>query len=433
MNSLIKSICVLLTTFLLSPTAVADVLVGSWAGDSVRRYDDAGTYLGDFVPPGSGGLNLPDGMDFGADGNLYVSSSLSNQVLRYDGTTGAFIDAFVNSGLSAPGNLKFGPDGFLYVCNKNTGQVLRFDPGDGSLIDVFASGGGLVNPVGLLWDGGLLYVADFNGGAVRRYDATTGAYVDNFAAVSTPLILNHDLNGNILVSGHVFDNIQSYATDGTFLGNFLSGGTVDCPVGYVFTSQSEVIVASWQNHRLLRYDAQTGSFLGEFASGNGLLQPNDVLLMPQTAEVAPETVTVTRGELASGNSSDLNASDNSDLIVRRRGNDIQARTQFEIQSTSPFATASEIEVQLEGSVFARSTVEQTIELFDFEAGTWVTIDTRAASRLTDTTATVVAPGSSNRFIETGSQSIRARISFLSIVARQRFSSNTDLFQWKITQ
>ena len=170
------------------PAAFSDLLVGSWQTNSIRRYDDNGNYLGDFVPPGNGGLDLPDGMAFGPDGNLYVSSSDSNQILRYNGQSGRFIDVFAEAGLSAPGNLQFGPDQMLYVCNKNTGEVFRFDPKDNSSLTVFASGGGLNNPVGLLWKDGLLYVADFAGGAIRRYDAQTGAFVDLFATVPTPLM-----------------------------------------------------------------------------------------------------------------------------------------------------------------------------------------------------------------------------------------------------
>jgi hypothetical protein len=46
----------------------------------------------------------------------YVSSSASDQVLRYDVQTGAFINAFVptgSGGLSEPEGLAFGPDGNL--------------------------------------------------------------------------------------------------------------------------------------------------------------------------------------------------------------------------------------------------------------------------------------------------------------------------------
>ena len=49
-------------------------------------------------PPGSGGLVRAQGLTFGPDGNLYVSSSVNDQVLRYDGSTGAFLDAFVSQG-----------------------------------------------------------------------------------------------------------------------------------------------------------------------------------------------------------------------------------------------------------------------------------------------------------------------------------------------
>jgi hypothetical protein len=47
-----------------------------------------------FVAPGSGGLQFPSGMTFGPDGHLYVSSAGSNQVLRFNGQSGAFIDVF---------------------------------------------------------------------------------------------------------------------------------------------------------------------------------------------------------------------------------------------------------------------------------------------------------------------------------------------------
>src|SRR5262249_14233741 len=73
-----------------------------------------------FVAAGSGGLNVPVGVTFGADGNLYVVSNGTDQVLRYQGPSGAspgaFMDAFVSiTGASAPNSLTFGPDGNLYV------------------------------------------------------------------------------------------------------------------------------------------------------------------------------------------------------------------------------------------------------------------------------------------------------------------------------
>lgn len=262
------------------PLAARELLVGSWNTHSIRRYDlSTNSYLGDLVPSGSGGLSLPDGMDFGPDGNLYVASSNTNAVLRYNGQTGAFQGAFATQSLNMPGNLKFGPDGRLYVSNKATGQVLRFDPQTGGLIDVFASGGGLQQPVGLLWDDGLLYVSDFSGNAIRRYDATTGAFMGTFATVNSPLILNLDAQGHLLVSSHQDSMIWRYdTTTGTRLGPALVGGQVSCPVGHLF-ADGELIVASWQNHRLLRYAAD-GTYIQTIAAGGALRLPNDLLLRP---------------------------------------------------------------------------------------------------------------------------------------------------------
>jgi sugar lactone lactonase YvrE len=258
-----------------------DLLVGSWATHSIRRYSLDGTFLGDFVPAASGGLNTPDGMDWGPDGDLWVSSSGTNSVLRFDGESGDFLGAFA-TGLAGPGNLKFGPDGMLYVCNKNLGQVVRFDPAAGpSSKEVFATGGGLQNPVGLLWVDALLYVSDFSGRAIRKFDAETGVSAGNFVTQNSPLILNLDKVGNLLVSTHTGDSVRRFnLTTGAVMPNFTVGGPIDCPVGHLFAPDGQMIVASWQNHRLLRYDGDTGAYIGPFASGSGLQLPNDLLLTP---------------------------------------------------------------------------------------------------------------------------------------------------------
>ena len=95
-----------------------------------------GAFLGVFVAAGSGGLDGPQGIAFGADGHLYVSSSVTNTILRYDGSTGAFLDAFVpaaaNGGLSTPAGLTFGPDGNLYVASPWNFRVDKYVPRKGA-------------------------------------------------------------------------------------------------------------------------------------------------------------------------------------------------------------------------------------------------------------------------------------------------------------
>jgi hypothetical protein len=79
--------------------------------------------------------------------------------LRFDGTTGAFVDAFVSAGdggLSRPRDLVFGPDSNLYVSSFGTGDIFRYNGTTGTFMDDFvaAGSGGLGGPTFLLFGEG---------------------------------------------------------------------------------------------------------------------------------------------------------------------------------------------------------------------------------------------------------------------------------------
>jgi hypothetical protein len=95
-------------------------------GGGILRFEgqdgpNPGAFLGTFVAPGSGGLEHPLSVIFGPGGNLYVGSAglkagdygaspHTSEVLRYDGTTGAFLGTFVaadSGGLRFPQTLLF--------------------------------------------------------------------------------------------------------------------------------------------------------------------------------------------------------------------------------------------------------------------------------------------------------------------------------------
>jgi sugar lactone lactonase YvrE len=101
---------------------------GDFPPGAVLRFEgpsgkNPGAFLGTFVAGGSGGLANPNGILFGPDGDLYVASSVqsgtqgvliaepgTSEVLRYDGTTGAFLGTFVtpdSGGLRSPFFLTF--------------------------------------------------------------------------------------------------------------------------------------------------------------------------------------------------------------------------------------------------------------------------------------------------------------------------------------
>src|SRR5262249_14567824 len=147
----------------------------SSVGASVVRFDSqTGAFLNYFVAPSSAGIRTPGFMVFGPDGNLYVGNVHESSILRYYGPnaatpgapdpaprqSGAYFVPPVGGGLDAPQGLTFGPDGNLYVASSNwftngngpnyvgdcpPGAVLKFEgpsgPNPGALLGTFVPGG----------------------------------------------------------------------------------------------------------------------------------------------------------------------------------------------------------------------------------------------------------------------------------------------------
>jgi WD40 repeat protein len=185
----------------------ADLYVSSFNTNVVKRFDGAtGAFIDDFVADDpttfdvdeSGGLDGPAGLVIGPDGNFYVSSRLTNTVLLY-GATGAFIRTFVaddpatvdvdeDGGLEQPGGLAFGPDNHLYVSSSATNQVLRYDGISGQFLGAFVTdnpitqqideSGGVNSPRDLAFGpDGTLFVASNGTDNVLLYSGATGQFL----------------------------------------------------------------------------------------------------------------------------------------------------------------------------------------------------------------------------------------------------------------
>lgn len=106
-----------------------------------RRCKTGPVELALLVPSGSGGLTKPFYTTLDDD-LLYVSSHDSNEVIRYDAETGEFIDVAIVSGaggLAGPRGLDFASDGNLYVASSLSNEVLVFNR-DGEFLHVLAAG-----------------------------------------------------------------------------------------------------------------------------------------------------------------------------------------------------------------------------------------------------------------------------------------------------
>ncbi|MBC7969772.1 MAG: PEP-CTERM sorting domain-containing protein [Verrucomicrobia bacterium] len=177
-NRLQASVLLSIFTLLgaLASKADAALLIGNTQGNDIVIFDEStGTFQGNFVTPGLGGLQSPDALTIGPDGSLYVSSGgnsglnlfdpaypQDSAILRYS-LTGEFLGvAASGGGLTRPYGNAFAPDGSLFVSSFRTNQILRYDVATGAFLGVFASdnNGGLGSANGLNGPNGLLFGPD---------------------------------------------------------------------------------------------------------------------------------------------------------------------------------------------------------------------------------------------------------------------------------
>ena len=235
----------------------ADVLIGpdgllyvsGYSSDSVVRYNaSTGAFVDVFVTSGSGGLNGAAGLAFGKDGNLLVASYETDSVKRYDATTGAYIDDFVTAasgGLDAPIGMTFGSDGNLYVAGWLGNQVLRYNGDSGAFIDVFVSTT-LDQATDLdFGPDGHLYAVSRNGlnSGVDRFDGTTGAFLGNVLTRTSTFGITFGPDGNLYVASETHDDVTIYTTSGTLLGTLAdSADGISGPWMINFTPDQQVTV-----------------------------------------------------------------------------------------------------------------------------------------------------------------------------------------------
>ncbi len=260
-----------------------NLYVASRNTHEVLRYDgQTGQFIDVFIAAGSGGLSSPAGLGFDPGSQyLYVSSLESDEVLRYALSDVHMVDVVVtntNSGLDRPVGLTFDGVGRLYVTSSNTDEVIRYDPSlDAASVFVSAGDHGLDYPTGLTWDdSGTLYVVGRDSGQVLRYDMT-GTFVDVFGEsgqvqVRTPLDVLFDTNGDLLVAT-LWDNAiyRFDGSSGVFIDTLVTSPLVNATHGLAFGPDGNLYVGSYFGG-VARFEAESGAYVDMFvpAGTNGL-------------------------------------------------------------------------------------------------------------------------------------------------------------------
>lgn len=262
------------------PALPGRLFVSGFGGDAVYTYR-----VRDGAVRGQIDVQGPQSIVAGSDGLLYVCAEKVDRVVRIDPATSAVLDVFVqddagtpedeNGPLDGPTAAVFGPDGDLFVASFENDQILRFDGASGAYEGVFVTPGlgGLDGPdAGTKFGAdGLLYVPSFWNDRVLRYDAS-GAFVDEFVAFREGgLRQPRDLvqhRGDWYVASSFNGRILRYSAAGEFVGIFAS---VNRPYSLAFNGyDDDLYVVSLQNNAVRIYDGESGAFLRALVpSGTG--------------------------------------------------------------------------------------------------------------------------------------------------------------------
>lgn len=182
----------------------AGILVADAANHAVHLLEaEHGTFVKTLVQPQAGGLVSPQGLSLGKDSKLYVVSGATNQILRYDASTGDSIGVFTNlPHKCSPKGLIPGPDGNWFVACSAINMVLAFHAKTGQQLGVAARGGGLKAPTGLAFaPGNILYVVSSGSNSILQY--AQGGYFRG--AVTNELPSGFDvafIKGRVYSTGH---------------------------------------------------------------------------------------------------------------------------------------------------------------------------------------------------------------------------------------
>jgi outer membrane protein assembly factor BamB len=432
-----------------------------------------------FIPETSGGfgVDLLAGPSLGPDGNIYAASninlggpgtfsldadgtllwsnsssgpgsnSITNYEILFDGDQ-VYVTLWGQSG--GPEVLTYDVDGDLLWTTGDLGLAIgsapEIDPfgrlimqwaligvqavdRDGSLQWIYDPPGTLGNVVGpTVGPDGVIYAGTWGGGdlfAINPDGTTKWMVEDQVAGFLWHMVVSPD--NSTLIDGGAPD----FGQPSTIRGFDTANGTLRWIQDFHYEEGLNEF-AAWIEPNF-SHDGTTIYVNTEFSSNTKPANLYAVDVSPQgnPTEVTADSFIVTRGLYVSGDETSLTASDNVDLALQRSNSDVQSRTEFQVMGISPTTSPASLEVTLEGAVFARSTVVQTIELWDYVAGAWELVDARNATNIIDSTATVAATGDLSRFVDQTTLSVEARIQFQSVSPRQQFASNTDQFIWTI--
>jgi len=227
------------------------------------------------------GLSYPYRVAVDAAGNLYVSDTQNNRVLKETlAANGGYTETVVAStGLTTPYGVAVDSTGIVYIADNGHNRVLREAPSAGAYVETVVTTSTLSYPTGLAVDlSNNLYITDTGHGRILQEIPTGGSYVETVISASgLPQIVGIavDSSGNVFVSD--IDNMQVYEetrSGGTYTQSTVATSGLDYPYDVAVDANDNLYISDFSNDRIVKETffagAYTQSVYPTFALGGSL-------------------------------------------------------------------------------------------------------------------------------------------------------------------
>ncbi len=242
------------------------LLLGSLAPSRAQGQNVKFSAAQSVVPTGS--LSYPYRVAVDASGNVYISNTQGNEVLKETLANGVYTESVVvSTGLATPYGVAVDGSGNVYVADNGHNRVVEETPSGNSYTQtVVSTTTTLSYPTGLAVDAsGDLYIADTGGGKVLVERPSGGSYVEtaltyssNFAQITGIAV---DSIGNIYVSD--IDNQAVYKetySAGSYTPSTLATSGLSYPYDLAVDASGNLYISDFTHKRIVLETNNSGTY-----------------------------------------------------------------------------------------------------------------------------------------------------------------------------